>query len=172
VGLVLEVRHLPPARLPADRAREGRDTARALVGDLGDDRVQRQRLLGDAEGPTRDGRDQGDLVPVRQLPLRVGVLPVDGVEQPRRFLAQGERRPDVADAADPFELAFREPRALPQAGEQPHLDRHGGSLVSVATTEDRRETDSGIEIKPVYTADDEAAELELPGEFPFTRGPY
>jgi methylmalonyl-CoA mutase N-terminal domain/subunit len=37
---------------------------------------------------------------------------------------------------------------------------------------DRRETDSGIEIKPVYTADDAPDELELPGEFPFTRGPY
>jgi methylmalonyl-CoA mutase, N-terminal domain len=41
----------------------------------------------------------------------------------------------------------------------------------MATT-DRRETDSGIEIKPVYTADDAPSELELPGEFPFTRGPY
>jgi len=41
----------------------------------------------------------------------------------------------------------------------------------MATTEDRRETDSGIEIKPVYT-DEDVAELELPGEFPFTRGPY
>jgi methylmalonyl-CoA mutase, N-terminal domain len=38
---------------------------------------------------------------------------------------------------------------------------------------DRRETDSGIEVKPVYTADDGAGlELELPGEVPFTRGPY
>ncbi|MEP6977414.1 MAG: methylmalonyl-CoA mutase family protein [Thermoleophilia bacterium] len=37
---------------------------------------------------------------------------------------------------------------------------------------DRRETDSGIEIKPVYTADDAPDELELPGAFPFTRGPY
>ncbi|MEX2211782.1 MAG: methylmalonyl-CoA mutase family protein [Gaiellaceae bacterium] len=38
---------------------------------------------------------------------------------------------------------------------------------------DRRETDSGIELKPVYTADDvPELELELPGEFPFTRGPY
>jgi methylmalonyl-CoA mutase, N-terminal domain len=38
---------------------------------------------------------------------------------------------------------------------------------------DRRLTESGIEVKPVYTADD-AGELspELPGEFPFTRGPY
>jgi methylmalonyl-CoA mutase N-terminal domain/subunit len=41
----------------------------------------------------------------------------------------------------------------------------------VATT-DRRETDSGIEVKPVYTDDDWAGELEPPGEFPFTRGPY
>jgi methylmalonyl-CoA mutase N-terminal domain/subunit len=43
----------------------------------------------------------------------------------------------------------------------------------VARAEDRRETDSGIEIEPVYTADDLAdVVLELPGEFPFTRGPY
>src|SRR6478672_11790230 len=40
-------------------------------------------------------------------------------------------------------------------------------------TDDRRETDSGIEVEPVYTADDVAGlEPELPGEFPFTRGPY
>src|SRR6267142_4048695 len=37
---------------------------------------------------------------------------------------------------------------------------------------DRRENESGIEIKPVYTAADAPAELELPGEFPYTRGPY
>jgi methylmalonyl-CoA mutase, N-terminal domain len=42
----------------------------------------------------------------------------------------------------------------------------------VAAT-DRRETDSGIEVKPVYTAEDvDDLELELPGEVPFTRGPY
>src|SRR5439155_1790226 len=41
----------------------------------------------------------------------------------------------------------------------------------MATTE--RQTDSGIEIKPVYTADDvPGLELEPPGEYPFTRGPY
>ena len=40
-------------------------------------------------------------------------------------------------------------------------------------TEDRRETDSGIEVKPVYSDEDVGGlELELPGEFPFTRGPY
>jgi methylmalonyl-CoA mutase N-terminal domain/subunit len=42
----------------------------------------------------------------------------------------------------------------------------------MATTEGGRETESGIEIKPVYTAEEAPGELELPGEFPFTRGPY
>ena len=42
----------------------------------------------------------------------------------------------------------------------------------MAATEDRRETDSGIEVKPVYTAADAQRELEGPGEEPFTRGPY
>jgi methylmalonyl-CoA mutase, N-terminal domain len=37
---------------------------------------------------------------------------------------------------------------------------------------DRRENQSGIEIKPVYTAEDAPTELEPPGEFPYTRGPY
>ncbi|MFL5954843.1 MAG: methylmalonyl-CoA mutase family protein, partial [Gaiellaceae bacterium] len=37
---------------------------------------------------------------------------------------------------------------------------------------DRRENESGIEIKPVYTADDVQHEPELPGVEPFTRGPY
>jgi methylmalonyl-CoA mutase N-terminal domain/subunit len=42
----------------------------------------------------------------------------------------------------------------------------------MATT-DRRLTDSGIEVKPVYDADDVAGlELKPPGQFPFTRGPY
>src|SRR5207248_4529903 len=37
---------------------------------------------------------------------------------------------------------------------------------------DRRETDSGIEVKPVYSAEDAESELDLPGEYPYTRGPY
>jgi methylmalonyl-CoA mutase, N-terminal domain len=41
----------------------------------------------------------------------------------------------------------------------------------VAATDDRR-TESGIEVKPVYSADDAPRPLEPPGEFPFTRGPY
>jgi methylmalonyl-CoA mutase N-terminal domain/subunit len=41
----------------------------------------------------------------------------------------------------------------------------------MAATDDRR-TESGIEVKPVYTAEDAPRPLELPGEYPFTRGPY
>ncbi len=41
----------------------------------------------------------------------------------------------------------------------------------MATT-DRRETDSGIEIEPVYSAEDVPHEPEAPGEYPYTRGPY
>jgi methylmalonyl-CoA mutase N-terminal domain/subunit len=41
----------------------------------------------------------------------------------------------------------------------------------VAAT-DRRETESGIEVKPVYTSQDAQAPDDLPGEYPYTRGPY
>ena len=37
---------------------------------------------------------------------------------------------------------------------------------------DRRETESGIEVRPVYTAADASAASDLPGEYPYTRGPY
>jgi methylmalonyl-CoA mutase, N-terminal domain len=43
----------------------------------------------------------------------------------------------------------------------------------MALQEDRRETDSGIEVKPVYVEEDVSGlPAERPGEFPFTRGPY
>jgi methylmalonyl-CoA mutase N-terminal domain/subunit len=42
----------------------------------------------------------------------------------------------------------------------------------MATAEDRRLTDSGIDVKPVYAAGDAPGELELPGDYPYTRGPY
>ena len=37
---------------------------------------------------------------------------------------------------------------------------------------DRRETESGIEVKPVYTDEDVKPSAELPGSYPYTRGPY
>jgi methylmalonyl-CoA mutase N-terminal domain/subunit len=42
----------------------------------------------------------------------------------------------------------------------------------MAITPDRRLTDSGIEVKPVYGTGDASGPREAPGEFPFTRGPY
>src|SRR4029077_21004696 len=44
----------------------------------------------------------------------------------------------------------------------------------VGPDDERRFTDSGIEVERVYTADDlhGAPELGEPGEFPFTRGPH
>jgi len=42
----------------------------------------------------------------------------------------------------------------------------------VAATPERRVTDSGIEVKPVYGPADATGPTEPPGEFPFTRGPY
>jgi methylmalonyl-CoA mutase N-terminal domain/subunit len=41
----------------------------------------------------------------------------------------------------------------------------------MAAAEDER-SESGIELKPVYTAADFEGERELPGDYPFTRGPY
>jgi methylmalonyl-CoA mutase N-terminal domain/subunit len=37
---------------------------------------------------------------------------------------------------------------------------------------DHRETESGIEVKPVYGPEDAKTALEPPGEYPYTRGPY
>src|SRR6478736_5970187 len=42
----------------------------------------------------------------------------------------------------------------------------------MATSPDRSATESGIEVKPVYGPDDAVGPSELPGAFPFTRGPY
>jgi len=43
----------------------------------------------------------------------------------------------------------------------------------VTPADEKRTTESGIEIKPVYTSEDTAGlEPESPGAYPFTRGPY
>jgi methylmalonyl-CoA mutase, N-terminal domain len=48
----------------------------------------------------------------------------------------------------------------------------GARRIFAVSATDRRETESGIEVKPVYTAADAPADVEGPGEFPYTRGPY
>jgi len=42
----------------------------------------------------------------------------------------------------------------------------------MATSPDRRVTESGIEVEPVYGPDDASGPAEQPGAFPFTRGPH
>ncbi len=53
-------------------------------------------------------------------------------------------------------------------------DEHLTVAPIVGPDDPRRFTDSGIEVKPLYTEEDLPAELELgePGEFPYTRGPH
>ena len=47
------------------------------------------------------------------------------------------------------------------------------TIAAVAAADDKLSSGAGIEIKPVYTAEDVAGlEPELPGAYPFTRGPY
>src|SRR5205823_3689424 len=100
VGLVLEIEDGPAARFPANRAEERRDGAGALVGDLLDDRLEREPLFGDAERAARDGRDQRHLVAVGELLLALGIPAVDRVEQPVRLVAEPERGPDLAHPRD------------------------------------------------------------------------
>src|SRR2546430_847582 len=50
--------------------------------------------------------------------------------------------------------------------------RRGGEHTFAVAATDRRETESGIEVKPVYTAHDAVGGGDLPGEYPYTRGPY
>src|SRR4029077_19843307 len=49
---------------------------------------------------------------------------------------------------------------------------HAASILRAMAATDRRENESGIEIKPVYTAEDAQTELALPGADPYTGGPY
>src|SRR3954468_15998887 len=75
------------------------------------------------------------------------------------------------------ESSSRSRRAVPACSRRPAksltVTRMGVSLEAMASAEEGRETDSGIEVKPVYTPEDVAGlDLEPPGEFPFTRGPY
>ena len=47
------------------------------------------------------------------------------------------------------------------------------TIAAVTPAEESRKTEAGIELKPVYTSEDIAGlEPEVPGAYPFTRGPY
>jgi hypothetical protein len=127
VGLVLEALDFAAAGTAPHRARERRDRAGALVGDLGDHLVEREGALGHEEGAARDGRDQRDLVAVPQGRVRLRVVPVERVEQPLRLLPQAEGGPDVGEAASRAELEhlLAGAGALTERGEQLHHHPHG-----------------------------------------------
>ena len=72
---------------------------------LRDGRVERERLVRHDERAARDGRDQRDLVAVRELAVALGVLPVDRVEQAVRLLAEPECGPESARSATPLGAA-------------------------------------------------------------------
>jgi methylmalonyl-CoA mutase N-terminal domain/subunit len=62
--------------------------------------------------------------------------------------------------------------AEPDSAQEPSPVARNSARAKIAGRE-RVVNDSGIEVKPVYTAADlPPGELEPPGEFPFTRGPY
>src|SRR4029079_4069147 len=78
--------------------------------------------------------------------------------------------------------AYSSGAAAARRGSPPRMATHGGQrrdpLVSPLVGPDapRRFTDSGIEVKPLYTGADVAGDLDAqlgaPGEFPFARGPH
>src|SRR5262249_13848884 len=95
-------------------------------------------------------------------------------DQPERF-----RPPGSGGSCSCTELsAFHRARMRSAARGAPRRETDSAgprlkSRIPRVTATDRRETESGIDLKPVYAAEDvPALALEPPGEFPFTRGPY
>jgi methylmalonyl-CoA mutase N-terminal domain/subunit len=88
--------------------------------------------------------------------------------------ATGERHRPEGSAARANRSTWPGRRGGREAESRDHEyeDAHAASILSVMASTDRVENESGIEIKPVYTAEDASSELELPGAYPYTRGPY
>src|SRR5439155_4109105 len=64
------------------------------------------------------------LVAIRERPIALGVLLVHRVQQPLRFVAETERRPDIGDPIDPVELALAPAGTFAQAREKLDVDAH------------------------------------------------
>ena len=90
---------------------------------------ERERLVAQPKGSAAgDRRDDGHLVAVGELAVRLRVFPVDGVEKTGRLVAEPERGPDVRDSLDILELFLRPARPLAQAREDANTD-HRSSLL-------------------------------------------
>src|SRR6266480_2993983 len=166
IRLVLEVDDVPVARAAADGADEARDRARLGILDLVQHSGDVDRAVDEPEGAAADRRDESHLIAVRELVAALDVLPVHRIQEARRLRTEVERRPHILDPHDVFELQARAPGAFPQAGEEANGHPHVLILpaaydLAMAASSDRR-TESGIEIKPVYSAGDAQRELEPP----------
>ena len=144
-----------------------------------------------------DRRDQGQLVAGRQRLVLGGVLAVHRHDQREAVgqVAEGSHRVGHPRAVVQVQHQLARSGALAQHGEETDGDLHRANAraasypsPSMATTpeskptiapivgpdDERRFTDSGIEIKPLYTEDDVPDNLEeelgAPGDYPFTRG--
>src|SRR5437588_8983314 len=110
--------HSSVTGVSADRADEGGDRANLRVRDLRHDRVERQRAGAQTKRAARDRWDQRHLVPLCEGSRPVRVLAVDGVEETRGLVAEGELGPDVGGGRTfrQLELARARPRSLAETG--------------------------------------------------------
>src|SRR5207247_299707 len=114
----------------------------------------------------------------RRGPAPVGRAKNAGALRGRQAVAAGIEVDNMATAAarvrqgaEAPDRRARDSCGCCNGGDHPRKIRRRSTICHMAATDDR-ETESGIELKPVYTADDAPHELEPPGEYPFTRGPY
>ena len=80
------------------------------------------------KAPPETGGISATSSPSAQLPLALGVLAVDRVEQAGGLVAEAERGPHVGEPVDAVELALRPARPLAQAREEANAD-HGVSVL-------------------------------------------
>ena len=136
--------YVAAARAAAHGADEARDRSGLGILDLPQHRCDVERTFDEAERAAADRRDDRDLVAVRELVPRLDVLPVDGVEQPGRLVAETEGGPDVLDAGDVVELETRASGAFPEAGEEADGDAHALILPAGSGAEVALEQRSGL----------------------------
>src|SRR4051794_4122012 len=200
VGLVVEPLGLARDALEHDDGARAR-VAHARGDGVERQRLGADRDVRRGRRPAAHGRDQGELVAGREHVVGGRVLAVDRHHEPEPAGEVVDRGEGVADGGALGQLELDAPAsgALAQDGEQADRDGHRGSgpwgagrhglqrnLPPMATEErltvapivgpedPRRFTDSGIEVKPVYTDADLPADLSerlgAPGEEPYTRG--
>ena len=135
-------------------------------------RRRRGRRLRGSAGRRRQGLSRPDGDPPRLAGTGVATAPQarrdrGGQAGRLRAPAHRERGAERADAPAERETGLRSRARAGAPWSCAGRSRSAPRTIAGMATTDRRETDSGIEVKPVYTADDVAGlELELPGRVP------